>query len=142
MEQAIFEERKKEILSKIFLTPEQALERKTEELKAKEKELESKEIILKQLKENTDNADMIIGDLFREFENKNPCSKETKDYNTRLWQFMSSEAIKRFSSAYEIYRKIEENKVKTIQKYKEKVQEYKKKLEEEENKLRTNGGSQ
>lgn len=126
---------KREILNSIFITREELLDIREKKLGDNEKRFKHLEIILNQLKEHTDNADVIISDMFREFELKNPCSREIKDYLTKLWEFMCAESIKRFSSAYEDFRRIEERKVKSIKKYRDKIQEWNKKLEEEELKV-------
>ncbi len=138
MEEKTFEEKKQEVLAPIFITKEEALKAREEHISHKEKEFKHIEIILKQLKEKTDSSDIIISDLFREYESKNPCSMETKNYNTGLWEYVSSESLKRFSSAYENYRKIEEKKTKAIKRYRDKVNEYQGKLDTELSKIQTN----
>lgn len=128
MDKKEFEEKKKEILKPIFLSKEEGLDLREKDLKKREKYCKGLEIINKQLKEICDNADVQMGNMIREFELRNPPSKETKDYVTKLWEYMCKESLKIFSSSYENYREFEDKKANSIKKYKDKIYHYQEKI--------------
>jgi len=124
MEQT-YEERKQEILSKIFLTHEQVLEWREKNIEEREKQLETTIKINKELKMEISNIEKKIGHIMRDFELKINIPKETKHYFNQLWDYFCKEIPKRFSSNLET---IEEEKVrreKLIKKHKNIIRELK-----------------
>ncbi len=120
-----FEEKKKDILDKIFISKEEA-----EEIKDKKVEDEKEEIRLirkenKELLSYIGNIENKIGSIMRDFEIKNPSTQSQKEYMNKFWDFIIKEVPIRFSSMNEEnkYKLDEMKKVRKIEYYKDKLKE-------------------
>ena len=121
MDEQEYQKRKQDILSPIFVNKEQALELRERNLYHRERELEKTKITNKELRILTENPDVQIGDMMREFESKHHPSKEIKEYLAKLWVYFSEESIKRFTSQYELYLQKEDKNTKKIKFYQDKI---------------------
>lgn len=121
MDKEEFEERKKEILDRIFISPEEAHNIKDKELTERERICKSIERRSKLLDSALENIENKVGSIMRDFELENPPSKETQEYLNNLWVSLLKEIPERIGVSRESYRREEDRKVNELNKIKTKM---------------------
>ena len=87
---------KKEIIDKICITREQALDIKEKSFKSKEGYLKDVENVNKEFKERFKDLENTFGNILRDFELKEKMSTEEKNVLDKLWDYILKEIHKRF----------------------------------------------